>query len=535
MTDDDDALEPDLHGWTPSSLGDWEGFSPLNPAQYNPILKPIDTPPYVSPGDHTSDVPRWTPGAGPPMDDLTKLTLQQKLDLLNRNNIYLSTKQVSSTNQTGLGAMDAYVVSNDGLKPASSFTPILRFTKLKLRTPTIGLDQNTAYSYNEFDSHLQQQLATATTVEFGIPKVFKVNTGFDYSSSSATHSRDITVHFSGNNWVAGAEVVFDERDISLEPSFTEAVRNILNSNKHPENKGELLLAHLADHGEFVPLVRVLGGRMSLTENKTLSDSSTFKATAMEFRIAADARFKINNVPGQAGGGNGDGYWTTDAKTVIDQARSLRMRCVGGNYTLANGNPTHLGGQWIDSVSAHRLWRTIGFEENTLVPVINFLPDDLSVKALTLLRTYFYIRLHAQNTNPAGHKPTINDKSFDEKQIKGADGKPLAYKLEKFSRGPSQIVVRSEGNVDSIKLSYRVYDGGYSTGPSGERRWNTFVATGPYYGNDRTSPEETINLSPGEEIRKLEVWIDPNTDGGVMRSLAITTSKGIRSHESPHFF
>src|SRR5271167_2670627 len=163
-----------------------------------------------------------------------------------------------------------------------------------LRTPQLSLDQNTAYSYNEFESHLQQQLATAGTVEFGIPKVFKVNTEFGYATSTATHSRDVAIHFSANKWVAGAEVVFDINDITLDTSFVDTVRNILDSTSKWENKAEHLLQHLGQHGEFVPLSRVLGGRMSLSEETKLSDSSTFAATKLNFGLAADARFKINS-------------------------------------------------------------------------------------------------------------------------------------------------------------------------------------------------------------------------------------------------
>ena len=98
-------------------------------------------------------------------------------------------------------------------------------------------------------------------------------------------------------------------------------------------------------------------------------------------MAADARFKINAVPGQVGGGNGTGYWTTNDQARIEQAKVLKMKCVGGNEKLADFNPTHLGGEWIDSVAPYTLWRTIGFAEKTFVPIIDFLPDDLRPRVL----------------------------------------------------------------------------------------------------------------------------------------------------------
>ena len=536
---DDRYPEPEPDDWKPPSLEELRKLSPLDTKPYQPVLTPLDVPPYVAPRDHTSDVPHWAPGAGRPMDQLTDLTVAQEIDLLNKNNIFLSTKQVSPTDSSGFGAMAGYVVGHNGLTPATGFTPAVRFTKVRLRTPQQGLDQNTAYSYNEFESHLQRQLVSETTVEFGIPKVFKVNTEFGYASSTATHSHGVTIHFAANKWVAGAVVVFDEKDITLETSFVEKVVHIMDAKYNTiELKAEELLAHLGQYGEFVPLTRVLGGRMSLNETTNLTDSSTFQTTKLHFGLAADARFKINSVPGQAGGGNGTGYWTTDDEARISQAKLLKMQCVGGNAILADSNPIHLGGQWIDSVSTYRLWRSIGFEEKSLVPIIDFLPQDLRTRVWTVLRYYFHSRLHSQETELAGHKPVKGNDAFDESKLKWPDGqqyggKPFNGELKKVSRGLSQIVVNSEGNVDGMKLSYRVYDAAYGGASSS---YSTVLVTGPMYGNDRgKSLEKTIDLSPGEEIRKLEVWTDPTLDNGVLRSLAITTSKGIRYPDAKGFF
>src|SRR5271168_1515198 len=141
---DDEPIEPDLHGWKPSPLGEWEGFSPLDVKPYQPVLTPLDIPPYPKPPtDHTSDVPHWAPGSERPMYDLRRLTVEQEIDLLNKNHIYLSTKQVSLNDESGFGAMDAYVVSDIGLQPAPGFTPAVRFTKVKLHESQRGLNQNT--------------------------------------------------------------------------------------------------------------------------------------------------------------------------------------------------------------------------------------------------------------------------------------------------------------------------------------------------------------------------------------------------------
>jgi hypothetical protein len=160
---DDRFPEPTPDDWEPPSLAeyyglslDWNNPTPLDVKPFQPVLTPLDIPPYVKPPDHTAPIHGWTPGTGGgPRDQLSQLTVAQEIDLLNKNNIFLSTKQVSPTDDSGFGSMAAYVVG-DRLKPAPSFTPAVRFKKIKLRTPQVGRKENVASSYNQFESNLQR-------------------------------------------------------------------------------------------------------------------------------------------------------------------------------------------------------------------------------------------------------------------------------------------------------------------------------------------------------------------------------------------
>jgi hypothetical protein len=298
-------------------------------------------------------------------------------------------------------------------------------------------------------------LVTEGNVEFGIPKVFKVNTDFGYGSSTAVRSSDTEIHFAANLWIPKAEVVFDENNITLEPSFVSAIKDILGTSKAWATKAEALLAHLAQFGQFVPLRRLVGGRMSLRQATTLTDWSTFDTVKIDFGLAAAARFKVNSVPGQAAIGIGVSHGTTISQSVINQAKLLKMEMSGGHESLAEGNPESLGGQWVDSLGSYEEWRTYGFEEGSLVPILDFLPPGLSLQAWTILHAYFQRHLHIQNTGFAGHESTNVGKSFEEKKLKFANGKswfgtkPADTEFAKFSSGLSEIVVNSEGNVDGL--------------------------------------------------------------------------------------
>jgi hypothetical protein len=127
---DDRFPEPEPDDWEPLSLDqfynlslNFDDLTPLDLKPYKPVLTPLDVPPYVKPPDHTQPIHGWTPGTGTgPRDQLSKLTVAQQVDLLNKNNIYLSTKQVSPTDKSGCGSLAAYVIG-EKLKPAPSSRP----------------------------------------------------------------------------------------------------------------------------------------------------------------------------------------------------------------------------------------------------------------------------------------------------------------------------------------------------------------------------------------------------------------------------
>jgi hypothetical protein len=386
-------------------------------------------------------------------------------------------------------------------------------------------------------------LVTEGNVEFGVPKVFKVNTDFGYASSTAVYGNETKIHFAANLWIAKAEIVLDESDITLDPSFVARVEAICKSSKIT-NKAEELLVRLAQCGQFVPLSRIVGGRMSLSQMKTLTDWSTFEAVKVNFGLAAAARFKVNSVPGQAAVGVGVSHGTTISQTVIDQAVSLKMEMSGGHESLAEGNPESLGGQWVDSLGSCKEWRTYGFEEGAPVPIIDFLPPDLRVSAWWFLSRYFKDHLHPQDTGFVGHESAVSS-SFEDKKLKWPDGRSWLFGQKpkadfgKDSRGLSQIVVNSEDNVYGLKLAYHGYTGGEGNLPGRNdlesRFWLTKVVTGQF-GKDRgKNYERTINFAPGEEIRALEIWMDPTKDKGVVRSLAIKTSTGRRLPNDKGFY
>jgi len=298
-----------------------------------------------------------------------------------------------------------------------------------------------------------------------------------------------------------------------------------------KKKAEELLSHLEAYGHFVPLSITVGGRMTLSEETKLEDWQTFGAVRNEFKAAADARFKVKSVPVQVGGGTGGYVWTTNETKVQEQATRLKMELKGGNESLADNNPVTLGDSWIDSLGSYKEWRTFGFGESSLVPIINLLPKDLHDECKELLKRYFVLNLIDRNTGFAGHVSNPTD-AFLETKLKYVDGGNPLFEgsLGPSSRGLRKIVVTAQGHVDGLQLEYEVYR-------VGAKDWYmpTMNVAGRY-GRDRTSYEwPAITFEPDEFISALEVWVDENKDKGTMRAMAVRTTKGKRWPNDSGFY
>ena len=527
MTDEDyDILEEFIEKASLFSM-DPEG-TPLDTQPYQPELTPLDIPPYVEPKDKTPKIHFGTGTGGGPRDQLTELTLGQEVDLLAKNNVFMSKRQLSDSK--GLGSMKAYVVGSNSLSPAREIA--VRVKKVRLEHPPTARQAEATYSYSAFESHLQKQLVSDNKIGGGVPKLFKVDASYTYASAAGAHEMKSSIHFEISDWIAKAQIVISPEDIVLDDKFVQKIRNACQSDKKTEKKAEELLSHLEAYGHFVPLSITVGGRMTLSEDTKLEDWQTFDAVKNQFKAAADARFKVKSVPVQVGGGVGAYVWTTNETKVQDQATNLKMELKGGNESLADNNPVTLGDSWINSLGSYKEWRTFGFGESSLVPIINLLPKDLYEQCKELLKRYFVLNLITKNTGFAGHESNPPN-AFLETNLKfvGSGNPPFTGSLGSGSRGLRKIVVTAQGHVDGLQLEYEVYM------PLLAKDWYTPTRNVfGRYGKDRTSYEwPAITFEPDEFISALEVWVDEKKDMGTMRAMAIRTTKGKRWPNDSGFY
>jgi hypothetical protein len=464
--------------------------SPLDTKPYTPDLTPVLViPPPRPTTDHTQGIGGYGPGAGGGRRDvLTELSHEDELRLLADNNIDLR-----QTGENGLGSMRAFVVGNR-LEPANQYG--VHFPRVKLSTPDVNRIDRVSFSYSELESNLQRQTIAASSTGFGIPAIFRVDASYRDASAVSTHDKKVTIHFQASQVIPKAQVVFKEDDITLNPEFIAKVETACSQKA---SVAENLLNVLRDYGHFVPLSMFLGGRISLHTSTQLSDRSQFEAVKREFKAAADAKFSVEGVPLEAGGGVGVGTQTTTTATSSQQDMSLLMELKGGNESLATSQAGTLGTHWIPSVGPYHEWRTIGFHEHSLVPIVKFLPPTLKDRCVEILRRYFLSQLDCRRSDVLGN-------------LLGGD-KDFAQDIGGVKR-ITEIQVNHGENFDGLALSQEFYVEGGKT---------TTVQTGRI-GRWRGEHTDTIKLKEDEEITSIEGGIDSDRDDGRLRQVAFVTNR-----------
>jgi hypothetical protein len=442
----------------------WPTPAPIDTQPYTPKLKPVfDLPKRQEPTDHTAGIAGYGPGESTRRQDvLTELSVGQQLRLLAANDIDLVDKEGS-----GRGAMPAYCLGESGLQPA--IRKGVRFRELTCR-PDGGRRDQVAFSYNEFTSNLQRQTVSATKGGLGVPGIFKANVSFSSAYGTAQSTKKVEIHFQASQIVPKARVEFEQSDIELDPKLLDAIQNAATA--------EDLLGILKLYGHFVPLSIVLGGRITLLTSTELSDESQFEALESKLRAAADARFSVDGVPVEGGAGAGTGAWRKADATTIAQAKSLELDLKGGNVGLASSAPGTLGSKWIDSVGPFLQWGTIGFPDNALIPITEFLPGTLKTKVVGMLGDYLVSKLRVARTELAGSQ--VDDRY-------GPDDETL-----RRVRRITEIVVDHGENVDGLKWAFDFYPeaGRPSSGSVGYEdgigRWRARRASSPRSNWPRTS-------------------------------------------------
>lgn len=462
---------------------------------HRPDLKPVDFPPVQRPKARPSAIEGFAPGEGKVhRDKVTDLSHGDEIRLLAENGIDLVGRQGEDGGKVGV--MRALVV---GAVLAPSMHYAVRFSEVRLQPH--GLDERidtVSHAYSEFESNLQRQFVASSQIGGGIPKIFNLDASYNDTSAMQENEQEITIYLQSSQFIRKAQVVFKKSHISLDPEFKREVEAAC-SAKTPAAE---LLKTLRLYGHFVPMNIYLGGRITLLTSDEQSDRSTYQTAKHEFDTAAKGRFTVDAIPLKADGSLGFLDATTITRHLSDQAQKLRMELRGGNEDLASSQPGTLGSKWIASLGPYIDWKTIGYGEESLVPIIDFLPKKLKAKCIEILRAYFLTQLDCRKGDFVG----------------ASHGEPFESDISKVRR-IVEIVVNGEDDVNGLQWVYEVYgDGATTSAESG--RYGKFRSNWQTGKGQKGTP---IILKEDEEIIAIEAGIDLQS-AGIIKQIAFVTNR-----------
>lgn len=476
---------------------DQSAYDSLDLEPYRQDLKPVDFPPVPRPQPRPSAITGVPPGEGVVhRDAVTELSHGDEFKLLAGNNIDLLARQGEDGSKAGV--MRAVVVDAT-LTPSARYA--VRFTEVKLQPHGLADRFDTvSHSYSEFESNLQRQLVAAAEIGGGIPKIFNLDVSYNDASAMQNNEREVTIYLQSSQFLPKAQVAFKMSHISLDSEFKREVEHAC-SAKRP---AEQLLKVLREYGHFVPTSIYLGGRITLLTSDKQVDRWQYETAKHEFGAAARARFKVDAVPLTAGGGLGVLSQTTITETLSQQAQSLKMELRGGNEDLASSMPGTLGSKWIASLGPYMDWKTIGYGQESLVPIIDFLPETLKEKCTAILKAYFLSQLDCRRGDVVG----------------AAHGEPFDSDISKVRR-IVEIVVNGEGDVNGLQWIYELYGEGSEKTTTGESgRYGKFRSNWQTGKGQKGTP---VILKADEEIIAIEAGIDRQS-GGIIKQIAFVTNR-----------
>jgi hypothetical protein len=474
---------------------DQSEYDLLDLGSYRQELKPFDIPPVQRPKSRPSAIGGLPAGQGTQnRDTLTGLTLGDQVRLLAENGIDL----LATTDKAGQksGAMKAVVV-DPVLTPSTRYA--VRFTELKIQPHGLADRFDTvSHSYSEFESNLQRQLVASAKIGGGIPKIFNLEASYNDASAMQQNERGVTIYLQASQFLPRAQVAFSAANLSVEPGFVNEVETACSARQPVEQ----LLKVLREYGQFVPTSIYLGGRITLRTSDEQADRSQYQKIEREFGTAARARFKVDAVPVEAGGGAGILHQTTSTETLSTQAQSLKMELWGGDEDLASSEPGTLGSKWTASLGPYVSWKTIGYGPESLVPIVDFLPAALKEKCIGILRNYFLSQLDCRRGDFVGAQ----------------HGEPFDSDISKVRR-IVEIVVNGEDDVNGLQWTYEQYDGKKITkGESG--RYGRFRSNFQTGVGQKGTP---IILKEDEELVAIEAGIDRQS-AGIIKQIAFVTNR-----------
>lgn len=292
-------------------------------------------PAFQGTADQLDDLGQAAGDATIDSDQIVALDLAQKLFLLEKASLKPSLTAAVAIDAPASGEMPALVLAAGTLTPSNQAG--VHFDKVEFRSPPGEAEYSAGTSYSKFESSLQRQCVTETTATVGMPGIFKVDASYNSTASRSMHEQKIEIFVHASRMVRKAEIIFVRDKLSLEPEMIAKLEQACAPGKTAKTVGGLLDL-LDEYGHFVPTSIFMGGRVTLSTSKELSDHSEFNSVSHEIRIAAKARLES----GRGGGSTGGGTTQQATTSTAYQASELQAEVRGGDPSRANSQIRNFG-------------------------------------------------------------------------------------------------------------------------------------------------------------------------------------------------
>ena len=522
----------------PGSFDTEPGKDPFNSQVYKPDLTPIQHTPIKWEQDHVGTVTGYD-GNGKlvPSDNVTQLMVGQQRALLKSNGIDLD--------HEGLGSAKAFVMDSElGLDWAGK--EAVRFSKVSMAALRLNHKYNSRVVYEKVASQVYKAVVSDNHIGFSIPGIFSANASYRYSSATTIANQEVNCY--GNYWslVPKARVNFSRDSISLSPDFVKEVQGAVDAAE--KNRAKDLLDALQKYGQFVATDIMLGGRVNLSSWKTLKESHNIKTVEHTFETSARVRTKIEGVPVEGDRSN-SAFWKDESKEDnVWQANRINLLVVGGNEQGVATMEGKLIDNWLHTVAKYPNWKLIGFYENSLVPIIDYLEPSLRFRCVKILKDLFTQRLGVADTRVgvAGDSHHQLPQEWTNSQCDGW------WRIRKVAvqhlkgGGVIGLIVTSEkqdGSLEEVGYGRLVLSGRLAPGqvshsrlPSSDGTFQqvgqlSFIPLGAVKRED-VSKEHVFTIADDDELCEVQAVLD---DNGRTFGLAFKTAQGQRYPDPTHFY
>ncbi len=236
--------------------------------------------------------------------------------------------------------------------------------------PNVSVEINVESTFSKVINNYSQSGYSTTSATIGVPGIAS---GTVEHSETHSHSESFskeTYYSTAMVRVPQLEIAFVESKLKLAESCIDELNKALDKQTHTDQYTGLL-AWLQKYGYWVCTKLQLGGLYYATNENEVTSMAQANCHSEDTKVSFKADLSAFDVPVSGGASHDQGSKTCKSLGVEIGNASLSIQLIGGDTAYMKDYP-----KWAGSMAGnYASWHIINTE--TLVPIINFIPDQKS--------------------------------------------------------------------------------------------------------------------------------------------------------------